>query len=78
LKIDEIPENKKIVKYKWIFKRKEGTLRVEKVRYKARLIAKGYSWVPGVDFTDIFYPVVKHSSIWALLGIVAIQDLKLE
>ncbi|KAG8499388.1 hypothetical protein CXB51_005980 [Gossypium anomalum] len=32
----------------------------------------------GVDFTDVFSPVVKHSSIRALLGIIAMHDLKLE
>ncbi|KAG8498352.1 hypothetical protein CXB51_007022 [Gossypium anomalum] len=51
---------------------------VEEPRYKARLVPKGYSQVPGVDFTDVFSPVVKHSSIRALLGIVAMHDLELE
>ncbi|KAG8498213.1 hypothetical protein CXB51_006868 [Gossypium anomalum] len=32
----------------------------------------------GVDFTDVFSPVVKHNSIRALLGIVAMHDLELE
>ncbi|KAG8503839.1 hypothetical protein CXB51_001965 [Gossypium anomalum] len=32
----------------------------------------------GVDFTDVFSPVVKHSSIRALLCIVAMHDLELE
>ncbi|KAG8491329.1 hypothetical protein CXB51_014498 [Gossypium anomalum] len=32
----------------------------------------------GVDFTDVFSPVVKHSSIRPLLGIVAMHDLELE
>ncbi|KAG8472495.1 hypothetical protein CXB51_034177 [Gossypium anomalum] len=32
----------------------------------------------GVDFTDVFSPVVKHSLIRALLGIVAMHDLELE
>ncbi|KAG8503021.1 hypothetical protein CXB51_000861 [Gossypium anomalum] len=32
----------------------------------------------GVDFTDVFSLVVKHSSIRALLGIVAMHDLELE
>ncbi|KAG8488863.1 hypothetical protein CXB51_016741 [Gossypium anomalum] len=45
---------------------------------KARLVTKGYSQVPGVDFTDVFSLVVKHSSIRALLGIVAMHDLELE
>ncbi|KAG8481032.1 hypothetical protein CXB51_025772 [Gossypium anomalum] len=63
---------------KEVFKKKEGTLGVEEPRYKARLAAKGYSQIPRVDFTDVFSPVVKHSLIRALLGIVAMHDLKLE
>ena len=61
-----------------MFKKKEGTPGVEEPRYKARLVIKGYSQIPGVDFTDVFSPVVKHSSIRALLGIVAMHDLELE
>ncbi|KAG8474336.1 hypothetical protein CXB51_034001 [Gossypium anomalum] len=57
---------------------KEGTPGVEEPRYKARLVAKGYSQIRGVDFTDVFSPVVKHSSTRALLGIVAMHDLELE
>ncbi|KAG8474748.1 hypothetical protein CXB51_031715 [Gossypium anomalum] len=42
------------------------------------LVKLPLSQVPGVDFTDVFSPVVKHSSIRALLGIVAMHDLELE
>ncbi|KAG8489132.1 hypothetical protein CXB51_017197 [Gossypium anomalum] len=56
---------------KWMFAMQEEI-------YKARLVTKGYSQIPGVDFTDLFSPVVKHSSIRALLGIVAMHDLELE
>ncbi|KAG8473502.1 hypothetical protein CXB51_035665 [Gossypium anomalum] len=74
----KLPKGKKAVRCKWVFKKKEGTLGVEEPRYKARLVAKGYSQIQGVDFTDVFSPVVKHSSIRALLGIVAMRDLELE
>ncbi|KAG8474939.1 hypothetical protein CXB51_031653 [Gossypium anomalum] len=74
----KLPKGKKTVRCKWVFKKKEGTPRVEEPRYKVRLVAKGYSQIPGVDFTDVFSPVVKHSSIRALLGIVAMHDLELE
>ncbi|KAG8474964.1 hypothetical protein CXB51_031687 [Gossypium anomalum] len=57
---------------------KEGTPGIEESRYKARLVAKGYSQISGVDFTNVFSPIVKHSSIRALLGIVAMHDLELE
>ncbi|KAG8486777.1 hypothetical protein CXB51_020123 [Gossypium anomalum] len=74
----KLPKGKKTVRCKWVFKKKEGTPGVEEPKYKARLVAKGYGQVPGVDFTDVFSPVVKHSSIRALLGIVAMHDLELE
>ncbi|KAG8486248.1 hypothetical protein CXB51_019547 [Gossypium anomalum] len=74
----KLPKGKKVVRCKWVFKKKEGTPGVEEPRYKVRLVAKGYSQIPGVDFIDVFSPVVKHSSIRALLGIVAIHALEFE
>ena len=49
-----------------------------KLRYKARLVAKGYSQMSGIDYTDIYYPVVKHTSVRALLGLVASNNYELE
>ncbi|KAG8474611.1 hypothetical protein CXB51_031247 [Gossypium anomalum] len=74
----KLPKGKKTVCCKWVFKNKEGTPGVEEPRYKARPVAKGYSKIPGVDFTDVFSPIVKHSSIRAMLGIVTMHDLELE
>eukprot|EP00253_Pinus_taeda_P006949 PITA_06949 len=56
----ELPVGRKPIGSKWVFKKKtnaEG--KVEK--YKPRLVAKGYSQVPGIDFGDIFSPVAKDS-----------------
>jgi Reverse transcriptase (RNA-dependent DNA polymerase) len=47
-------------------------------RYKARLVAKGYNQAQGVDFNDVFSPVIKHTSIRVLLFLVAMKDLELE
>lgn len=72
------PSGKRIVGYKWVFKKKDGIPGIEDARYKAQLVAKGYSQVQGVVFNDIFSPVVKHSSIHVLLALVVMYDLELE
>lgn len=56
----------------------EGTSGVDNVKYKSRLIAKGYGQKEGVDFNKVFSPVVKHSSIRVMLVMVTMFDLELE
>jgi hypothetical protein len=73
-----LPAGKKAVRCKWIFKRKEGSSSSEATRLKARLVTKGFSQIPGIDYNDVFSPVIKHSSIHALLDIVVMHDLELE
>jgi hypothetical protein len=73
-----LPKHKKVVRCKWIFKRKEGLSPKDPVRFKARLVVKSFSQILGIDYNDVFFPVVKHSSIRAFLGIVAMHDLELE
>eukprot|EP00253_Pinus_taeda_P007487 PITA_07487 len=73
----ELPIGRKPIGSKWVFKKKtnaEG--KVEK--YKARLVVKGYSQVPGIDFGDIFSPVAKVTSIRLLLSVVAAFDFEAE
>lgn len=72
------PGDMKIVSCKWIFKRNEGIPGVEDSRYKVRLVARGFTQKEGIDFNEIFSPVVKHSSIRILLAMVSLFDLELE
>ena len=49
-----------------------------KKRFKARLVVKGFAQKKGIDFDDIFSPIVKMTSIRTILSIVATEDLHLE
>lgn len=57
----DVPSNAQIVKCKWVLNKK---LHVnDKVRYRARLVAKGFTQRRGIDYTNVFSPVVRHSTL---------------
>jgi hypothetical protein len=73
----EFPAGRNPIDKKWAFKKKlnaEG--KVEK--YKAWLVAKGYSQVEGIDFGEMFSPVSKLTSIRFLLSVAAAFDFEVE
>ena len=43
-------------------------------RYKARVIAQGFSQVEGIDYNETFVPVTKFNSIRLLLALTARYD----
>uniref|UniRef100_A0A8R7JZD3 Retrovirus-related Pol polyprotein from transposon TNT 1-94 n=1 Tax=Triticum urartu TaxID=4572 RepID=A0A8R7JZD3_TRIUA len=72
----ELPNNRKSIGSKWIFKRKlNATGQVDK--YKARLVAKGFTQMEGVDFVETFSPVAKFTSIRIISALTAYYDLEL-
>ena len=73
-----LPVGKTAIGCKWVYKRKEDHTKSCGIRYKSRLVAKGFAQKEGVDYNEIFSPVVKHTSIRVLLSLVAHGDLELE
>ena len=47
------------------------------MRYKARLVAQGYSQQEGIDFTETFAPVARLEAIRILLSFAAHHSMRL-
>ncbi|KDR75264.1 hypothetical protein GALMADRAFT_24757, partial [Galerina marginata CBS 339.88] len=75
--LDDLPPERKAIGCRWVFLRKYNE-NGEIIRYKARLVAQGFSQIPGMDFDGTFAPVMRHDSLRALLAIAAIKNLEIQ
>ena len=73
----ELPNDRKFVSNKWVFKLKKG-VDYKVVKHKERMVAKGYSQKEDINFQDIISPFVKFVSILLVLALVALLDIELE
>ena len=73
----KLPQGKKALRNKWVYRLKTKT-NGSQLRYKARLVVKGFNQKKGVDFEEIFSSVVKMSSICVALGLEAQLNLEVE
>jgi Reverse transcriptase (RNA-dependent DNA polymerase) len=72
----DLPEGAHLIENKWVFKWKldvDGNL----TTYKARLVAKSFKQIQGVDYDETFSLVAMFKSIRILLAIVAFHDYKI-
>jgi hypothetical protein len=71
----QLPKGKNVVGCRWVFKVKrnaDGSID----RYKARLVAQGFSQQHGVDYNEVYAPVARNSAIRAVLALATALDLE--
>ncbi|XP_060217108.1 uncharacterized mitochondrial protein AtMg00820-like [Lycium barbarum] len=71
------PEDVKPVGYKWVFVQKRNE-KGEVVRYKARLVAQGFSQRPGIDYVETYSPVVDAITFGYLINLAVREKLDMQ
>ena len=71
--LENIPPDRKAIGCRWVFTIKRSP-EGEILKYKARLVAQGFSQIPGQDFLSTYAPVMRLESYRALLALAASQD----
>lgn len=62
-----VPKGASVVKCKWVLKKKYDS--ENNVRFRARLVAKGYTQRYGVDYDETYAPVVRHTTLRLLFAL---------
>nr|GEZ47153.1 retrotransposon protein, putative, Ty1-copia subclass [Tanacetum cinerariifolium] len=57
---------------------KKGIEGGQKLKYKARLVAYGFTQRAGIDYNDVFSPLIQHTSIQVILALTVFKDYELE
>ncbi|CAN0919103.1 Retrovirus-related Pol polyprotein from transposon RE1, partial [Linum grandiflorum] len=71
--VTDLPPGKRSIGNKWVYKVKyKADESVD--RYKAHLVARGYTQIHGVKFIDPFSPVAKINTVKTLLVVTAAND----
>ena len=72
----DLPEGRRVIGNKWVLKVKHKADGLVE-RFKALLVAKGFTQQEGIDYEETLSPVVRFTSIHLILAIIASLDLEL-
>ena len=73
----QTPKVIKLVGYQWIFVRKRNE-KNEIVRYKARLVAQGFSQTHGIDYEETYSPVMDATTFRYLIYLAVSKGLDMQ
>ena len=71
------PNGRKVVGSKWVFRIKrgpDGTIQ----KYKARIVAQGFTQIEGIDYNETFAPIAKFASLRVILALAAEHNLEVQ
>jgi len=74
--LEDVPAGVTPIISKWVFMTKE--LPGGGIRYKARLVIRGFEQQAGVNFDETFTPVAKLQSLCMVLALAAVYDWEIE
>ncbi len=74
-KLMDLPDGENVVDCKWVYKIKRDS--DNNVSYRARLVARGFTQREGVDYSETFAPVVRHSTLRLLIALTIELGLKI-
>jgi transposase InsO family protein len=72
----ELPKGKKAIGVKWVYKVKFNP-KGEVVKYKARLVARGFLQRHGVDYEEVFAPVARLETVRVVVAHASMQRWKI-
>jgi hypothetical protein len=74
--VDRTPEGIFPVGQKWVFVKRNENNQV--VRFKARLVAQGFTRRPGIDFDETYSPVMDGITFRYLISMAASMNLQMK
>jgi len=65
----DLPPNRKAIGNRWVFLEKSDG------RQHAHLVAKGFSQIEGIDYKEMFSPMIRYETIRLMFALVALENM---
>jgi len=65
----KLPPNHKAIENRWVFAKKSNLWK------HARLVAKGFSQIEGINYEEIFSPVIHYETVHLVFSLVALESM---